>query len=94
MLLRQPVKSTLDSDKQYTQETHGVLIQTIWDRNDSSKSTRPKPAYGRQGLDWIVGPGYTFGAFSAPSFAPPALSSVDDSDGAEISKNVTRGDAN
>ena len=20
--------------------------------------TRPKPAYGRQGLDWIVGPGY------------------------------------
>ena len=21
--------------------------------------TRPKPAYGRQGLDWIVGPGYT-----------------------------------
>ena len=22
-------------------------------------STRPKPAYGRQGLDWIVGPGYS-----------------------------------
>ena len=22
--------------------------------------TRPKPAYGRQGLDWIVGPGYSF----------------------------------
>ena len=21
---------------------------------------RPKPAYGRQGLDWIVGPGYSF----------------------------------
>ena len=22
--------------------------------------TRPKPAYGRQGLDWIIGPGYSF----------------------------------
>ena len=22
--------------------------------------TRPKPAYGRQSLDWIVGPGYSF----------------------------------
>ena len=21
--------------------------------------TRPKPAYGRQGLDWIAGPGYS-----------------------------------
>ena len=27
-------------------------------------STRPKPAYGRQGLDWIVGPGYSFAVFS------------------------------
>ena len=26
--------------------------------------TRPKPAYGRQGLDWIIGPGYSFGVFS------------------------------
>ena len=26
--------------------------------------TRPKPAYGRQGLDWIVGPGYSFLVFS------------------------------
>ena len=26
--------------------------------------TRPKPAYGRQGLDWIVGPGYSFVVFS------------------------------
>ena len=25
--------------------------------------TRPKPAYGRQGLDWIVGPGYSFVVF-------------------------------
>ena len=26
--------------------------------------TRPKPAYGRQGLDWIVGPRYSFLVFS------------------------------
>ena len=26
--------------------------------------TRPKPAYGRQGLDWIIGPGYSFVVFS------------------------------
>ena len=26
--------------------------------------TRPKPADGRQGLDWIVGPGYSFVVFS------------------------------
>ena len=26
--------------------------------------TRPKSAYGRQGLDWIVGPGYSFVVFS------------------------------
>ena len=26
--------------------------------------TRPKPAYGRQGLDWIVGPGYSYVVFS------------------------------
>ena len=25
--------------------------------------TRPKPAYGRQGLDWIFGPGYSFVVF-------------------------------
>ena len=28
------------------------------------EKTGPKPAYGRQGLDWIVGPGYSFGVFS------------------------------
>ena len=28
------------------------------------KRTRPKPAYGPQGLDWIVGPGYRFAVFS------------------------------
>ena len=30
--------------------------------------TRPKPAYGRQGLDWIVGPGYSFVVLSQPDF--------------------------
>ena len=42
------------------------------------KSTRPKPAYARQGLDRIVGPGYSFVVFSISRFAPPALSSIDD----------------
>ena len=28
--------------------------------------TRPKPAYGRQGLDWIVGPGYSFLLYLRP----------------------------
>ena len=32
--------------------------------NVSICSTRPKPAYGRQGLDWIVGSGYSFVVFS------------------------------
>jgi hypothetical protein len=31
-------------------------------------NTRPKPAYGRQGLDWIVGPGYSFVVLSQPDF--------------------------
>ena len=29
--------------------------------------TRPKPAYGRQGLDWIVRPGHSFGAKNVTS---------------------------
>ena len=33
-------------------------------RNIIIITTRPKPAYGRQGLDWIVGPGYSFVVFS------------------------------
>ena len=40
-------------------------------------NSRPKPTYGRPGLDWIVWPGYSFGVFSMSRFAPPALSSVD-----------------
>ena len=44
----------------------------------NSFMTRPKPAHGRQGqgLDWIVGPGYSFGVFSASCFAPPPLPSA------------------
>ena len=38
--------------------------------------TRPKLAYGRQGLDWIVRPEYSFGGFSTSCFAPAALNSV------------------
>ena len=34
-----------------------MTITTFW-------YTRPKPAYGRQGLDWFVGPGYNFVVFS------------------------------
>ena len=41
--------------------------------------TRPKPAYDRQGLDWMVWPGYSFGV-STSRFATLALSSVDDPD--------------
>ena len=37
-------------------------------------NSRPKPTYGRPGLDWIVWPGYSFGVFSMSRFA---LSSVD-----------------
>ena len=32
---------------------------------------------GQQGLDWIVGPEYSFGVFSTSCFAPAALSSVE-----------------
>ena len=47
---------------------------------------------GRQGLDWIIGPGYSFGA---SRFAPPAISSVDDPDwlgaGREQAKTSLKG---
>ena len=48
--------------------------------NITTYNTRPKLAYGREGLDWIVRPGYNFGVFSTSRFAPPTLSSVDDPD--------------
>ena len=41
-------------------------------------TTRPKPAYGRQGLDWIVRPGYSFGVFSTSRSEPLVLNWVDD----------------
>ena len=38
--------------------TLNIIILVVFDM------TRPNPAYGRQGLDWIVGPGYSFVVFS------------------------------
>ena len=40
-------------------------------------ATMPKPAYGWQGLAWIVRPEYDFGVFSTSCLAPAALSSVE-----------------
>ena len=40
-------------------------------------NTRPKPAYGQQGLDWILGQEYSFGVFSTPHFTPVAPSLVE-----------------
>ena len=39
--------------------------------------TRPKPAYGWQDLDWIVGPEYSFGVLSMSCFVPAVLSLVE-----------------
>ena len=38
--------------------TLNIIILVVFDM------TRPKPAYDRQGLDWIVGPGYSCVVFS------------------------------
>ena len=46
------------------------LITCIW-------VTRPKPAYGRQGPDWIIGPEFSYGLFSTSRFTPVALISVE-----------------
>ena len=43
----------------YGTRKFGDIISTIIIIN-----TRPKPAFGRQGLDWIIGPGYSFVVFS------------------------------
>ena len=45
------------------------LVEVVTDADVSDEDrcgnsllqTRPKPAYGRQGLDWNVGPGYSLG---------------------------------
>ena len=39
----------------------------------------PTEVFYSQGLDWIAGPGYSFGVFSKSRFLPPALSLVDNS---------------
>ena len=41
-----------------------VHLQDVCRKYSTFFNTRPKPAYGRQGLDWIVGPGYSFVVFS------------------------------
>ena len=40
------------------------------------KLIRPTPAFGQQGLDWIVRPEYRFGVFSMYRFAHTALSTL------------------
>ena len=42
--------------------------------------TRSYAALRAADLDWIVGPGYSFGAFSKFCFAAPVLSSIDNPD--------------
>ena len=42
----------------------GVSIQSPSPLTQHFAQTRPKLAYGRQGLDWIVGPGYSFGVIN------------------------------
>ena len=37
--------------------------------NFLTSTSRPKPAYGRQGLDWFVRPGCSFEVFSTSCFA-------------------------
>ena len=41
------------------------------------KIIRPKPAYGRQGLEWIVGPGYSFVVFSTVGQSDHFLCQID-----------------
>ena len=48
-------------------EKNSATLHLKWEGHrlfELFKRTRPKPAYGRQGIDWIVGPGYSFGVFS------------------------------
>ena len=46
--------------------------QTTRQQNpQSDKYAQNHKAYGKHGLDWIVGPGYSFGMFSTSPFVPP-----------------------
>ena len=54
-----------------------MIDPPVLDTNSSHGLTRPKPAYDRQGLDWIVGPEYSFRVFSMSRFTPAVLSSVE-----------------
>ena len=54
------------------EDAYSKLVEVVTDADVSDEDrcgnsllqTRPKPAYGRQGLDWIFGPGYSFVVFS------------------------------
>ena len=62
-----------------------MVVIPSWDKQSGVSSvacfmqTRPKPAYRWQGLDWIVGPGFSFGVFSMSRFSPSLRSLVNDS---------------
>ena len=62
---------------------HPMMCQNVYDTRAqvfSTIQTFVLLGQSRQGLDWIVRPGYSFGVFSKSRLAPPALSSVDDPD--------------
>ena len=50
-------KLSLTSQWQFQMTPSKLSLTVQW----QFSATRPKPAYGRQGLDWIVGPGYSLG---------------------------------
>ena len=70
---------------------HPMMCQNVYDTRAqvfSTIQTFVLLGQSRQGLDWIVRPGYSFGVFSKSRFAPPALSSVDDQKTLRASRGV------
>ena len=53
------------------QEIEMIQIRPVINANEVFVVTRPKPAYNQQGLDWIVGPGYSFMVFSTNKLEKP-----------------------
>ena len=77
------LKSSFSSSSMsfYLFNTSDVLVWIMIDphvqnTNFSHWLTRPKPAYDWQGLDWIIGPEYSFRVFLTSRFAPAPSSSV------------------
>ena len=52
------------SSKDVSTSIHFINILKREGGGHRFKNPRPKPAYGRQGLDWIIRPGYSFVVFS------------------------------